>query len=182
MDASGSIGVERRMEEVKGVVLALLKDAYHKRDRVGVIVFRDKGAEVVLPFTNSPEMGKKCIENVPTGGRTPLPHGLLLAYKLLKNEKMKHKNMIPLLVVLSDGKANVSLTGRDPLEEAEELSRRIKGLNVRSIFVDTEADHLAFGYGYELAREMGAKYVRLDELKKGGLLELVEEALWNSRA
>ncbi len=178
VDSSGSIGVERRMGVVKGTVLSLLKDSYLKRDRVGLVTFRDRGAEVVLPFTNNPELGKKAVENLPTGGRTPLAHGLYLAYKLIKSELDKDKSKIPVLVVLSDGKANVSAWGGDPLDEAELVAKMIRKLGVRSIFVDTEVDHLAFGYGFELARSLGAKYIRMEEIKEGGFIELVREALW----
>ncbi len=163
---------------VKGTILALLKDSYLKRDRVALITFRERGAELILPPTNNPELGKKFIEDIPTGGKTPLPHGLYLAYKTIKAEIKKDPSRIPLLIVLSDGKANVSLWGKDPLDEAELLAKKIGSLKIKSIFVDTETNHLSFGYGFELARALGAKYIRAEELKEGGILELIREATW----
>jgi magnesium chelatase subunit D len=79
VDASGSMAARRRMEVVKGAVLSLLRDAYQRRDRVGVIVFRGPAAELLMPPTDSVESAEHAMQALATGGRTPLAHALVLA-------------------------------------------------------------------------------------------------------
>ena len=76
VDASGSMGAQRRMAAVKGAVLSLLLDAYQRRDRVAMISFRGSGAQVMLPPTGSVDRAQVCLQEMPTGGRTPLGQGL----------------------------------------------------------------------------------------------------------
>ena len=76
VDASGSMGAQRRMVAVKGAIMSLLLDAYQRRDRVGLISFRGTRAELLLPPTNSVDLAKVHLQDMPTGGRTPLSAGL----------------------------------------------------------------------------------------------------------
>ena len=87
VDASGSMGAAERMAETKAAILSLLIDAYQKRERVGLIVFRGATARVALPFTHSVEMAQRYLTHLPTGGKTPLPHALHLAKELLQKGK-----------------------------------------------------------------------------------------------
>ena len=80
VDASGSMGADVRMAETKAAILSLLLDAYQKRERVGLIVFRGREAKLTLPFTHSVEMAQRHLAHLPTGGKTPLPHALKLAH------------------------------------------------------------------------------------------------------
>ena len=109
VDASGSMGAQRRMVAVKGAILSLLLDAYQRRDRVGLIAFRGTTAQVLLPPTSSVDLAHALLSEMPTGGRTPLSRGLLLAMEVIETEKQKDRNVLPLLVVLSDGRANVAM-------------------------------------------------------------------------
>ena len=109
VDASGSMGAQRRMVAVKGAILSLLLDAYQRRDRVGLIAFRGTGAQVLLPPTSSVDLAHAMLQEMPTGGRTPLSRGLLLAMEVIEAEKQKDRNVLPLLVVLTDGRANVAM-------------------------------------------------------------------------
>jgi len=119
VDSSGSMGVNRRMVETKTAILSLLVDAYQKRDRVGLVSFKQDKAEVLLYPTSSVELAKKQLEELPTGGKTPLSKGLLKGYEVLRNELNKDKKIKPLLVIISDGKANVSINeNSNPFNEA----------------------------------------------------------------
>ena len=69
------MGAQQRMVASKGAVLSMLMDAYQKRDKVGLIAFKGAGAELLLPPTSSVEMAQKYLEELPTGGKTPLSHG-----------------------------------------------------------------------------------------------------------
>lgn len=108
VDASGSMAARHRMEAVKGTVLALLRDAYQRRDEVGVIAFRGAEAKVLLPPTRSVDAAERQLRELPTGGRTPLAHALQLVSEVL-NRASSTSQAEPLLIVLSDGRANVAL-------------------------------------------------------------------------
>ena len=78
------MGAQRRMGAVKGAILSLLLDAYQRRDRVALISFRGTGAELLLPPTNSVDLAQLYLQDMPTGGRTPLSRGLYLALEVLE--------------------------------------------------------------------------------------------------
>ena len=109
VDASGSMAALKRMEAAKGAALALLKDAYIRRDKVAFIAFRGENSELLMPPTNNIDLAEEMLSKLPTGGRTPLSHALLSALSLVKSEKMKNTTLKPLIILISDGKANVSL-------------------------------------------------------------------------
>ncbi len=177
VDASGSMGARRRMAETKAAVLSLLHDSYRKRDNVGMLAFRGREAVSLLEITRSVELAQKKLSELPTGGRTPLAAGLELAYTKLKGYRAKDPGIIPLLVLVSDGRANVSLQGGDPLEEAKALGRCLRAAGFSSLVIDTEQDDLELGLARQLAGEMGARYIKLQELRAGGIAEAVRRTL-----
>jgi len=179
VDASGSMAAEERMTATKGAVLSLLLDAYQRRDRVGMIVFRKNTAELVLPPTNSVELAQRYLVQLPTGGRTPMAHGLKLGFDTIKDCLRRDHDAIPLLVLVSDGHANVNLYGGDPVEEAKVVARQIALTNIQSLAVDTERDFLSFGLVKQISTEMGGKYLRLEELSAAPLASAVRNKLFH---
>jgi magnesium chelatase subunit D len=177
LDASGSMAAEERMVATKGAVLSLLLDAYQRRDRVGLVVFRGEKAELVLPPTNSVELAQRHLAQLPTGGRTPLAHGLKLGLETIKEYLWRDKQSLPLLVLVSDGKANVSLNEGNPVEEAKSIAREIKRANIRSIAMDTEQGFITFGLVKQICAELGGTYLRLEELKSGPIASAVRDNL-----
>jgi magnesium chelatase subunit D len=177
VDASGSMAAEKRMTATKGAILSLLLDAYQRRDRVGMVVFRKNTAELVLPPTNSVEMAQKCLAKLPTGGRTPMAHGLNLGLEVVRDYMKRDKEAIPLMVLVSDGRANVPLNGGDPVEEAKAVAREISSGGIQSIAIDTERGFLTFGLVKQVCDEMGGKYLRLEELSASPIASAVREAL-----
>jgi len=175
VDASGSMAAQRRMTEAKGAVLSLLLDAYQKRDRVGLVAFKGREAKVILPPTSSVELAKKRLEVLPTGGRTPLARAFQVAYELVELEKKRDPDIYPLLVVVSDGRPNVSLTGKDPLEETLEIACRFKLAGIASLFLDVERDFLRLGLGAQIAAAMGGKYYRLEDLRSDSILNILRQ-------
>ncbi len=121
VDASGSMAAKARMAAVTGAVLSLLRDAYQRRDKVGLITFRGAGAELVLPPTSSVPAARVRLDGLRTGGRTPLARGLLRARKVLAVERLRDPRRRALLVVLTDGRATVGLRRRP---RARRLPRR----------------------------------------------------------
>lgn len=175
VDASGSMAAEERMTAAKGAILSLLVDAYQKRDRVGMVVFRKDKAELVLPPTRSIELAQKSLAELPTGGRTPLAHGLKLGLETLRNCLARDKHAVPLLVLVSDGRANVSLCNGDPIEEAKMMAEEIRLAGINSIVIDVEQDFVSFGLLQQVCARMSGKYLRLEELNANAIASVVLE-------
>jgi magnesium chelatase subunit D len=173
VDSSGSMGVEQQMIKVKTLIFSLLIDAYQKRDKVGMITFRATEAKLILPFTNNVHIAKKRLEKLETGGKTPLAHGLKLAFNILKQEKTKNPFGFYILLFVSDGRGNVPLDGKNSLDQAERYGLYIKKLGVKTLLLDTEVDHLAFGYSWELARLMSGKYMKLEDINAENLQDII---------
>lgn len=176
VDASGSMGAQRRMVAVKGAVLSLLLDAYQRRDRVALISFRGTQAQLLLPPTNSVELAQIYLEELPTGGRTPLSRGLYLALELLERERLKDRDTLPLVALLSDGRANVALDSNpgQPTEEVLELAARFQEKAIPAVVIDTELDFIKLELARPLAAAMGARYLKLDELRADALAAAVQ--------
>ena len=173
VDASGSMGAQRRMVAVKGAIMSLLLDAYQRRDRVGMISFRGVSASLVLPPTNSVDLAQIHLQEMPTGGRTPLSAGLFKALEVIETERIKDRDVLPLLVLLSDGRGNVALGQDSPLDEAYAAAGIIGDDKVPSVVVDTESGFIRLGMVQPVAEAMGAQYLKLEDLRADSLAEAV---------
>ena len=176
VDASGSMGVMNRMEAAKGTVFSLLMDAYQHRDRVSMVAFRGKDGYVLLPPTSGVELARKLLVNLPTGGKTPLAAGVMKALSVIKNEKRKDPAVVPMLVLLSDGRSNISIVeGADPMTELEKLGQMAREEGVHSVVIDSEVTRQRkfTGFTFEFARDIAeffsARYFRLDQLNEATL-------------
>ncbi|MFI0979016.1 putative cobaltochelatase [Streptomyces sp. NPDC021093] len=172
VDASGSMAARQRMGAVKGAVLSLLLDAYQRRDKVGLVTFRGKEAEVALPPTSSVDAAAARLELLPTGGRTPLAAGLLKAHDVLRVERLRDPSRRPLLVVVTDGRAT---GGPEPVALAGRAARLHEAEGIASVVVDCESGMVRLGLAAELARELGGTAVTLDELRADSIAGLVKD-------
>ncbi|WP_285735453.1 putative cobaltochelatase [Kitasatospora phosalacinea] len=173
VDASGSMAARQRMTAVKGAVLSLLMDAYQRRDKIGLVTFRGAGAELALPPTSSVEVGAARLEQLPTGGRTPLEAGLLRAHEVLRVERLRDPDRRPLLVVVTDGRAT---GGRDALPRARRAAGLLAAQGVAAVVLDCESGPVRLGLARELAAHLNGEAVSLDELRAEGVASLVREA------
>ncbi len=176
VDGSGSMGVQKRMVTVKGAIMSLLMDCYQKRDKVAMIVFRKDRAETVLPVTSSVELAKYRLKEIPTGGKTPLSAGLLAAYNLIRRWRLKEPSSRFLLFILTDGKANVSISGKPIFEELQMISNTLRELAFTDIVViDTEkkTNIIKMDLALRLANLLNSDYVLMDELRTESLTKLV---------
>lgn len=179
VDASGSMAARQRMSAVKGAVLSLLLDAYQRRDKVGLVTFRGKEAEVVLPPTSSVDAAASRLESLPTGGRTPLASGLLKAHDVLRVERLRDPSRRPLLVVVTDGRAT---GGPEPVALAGRAGRLHRSEGTASVVVDCESGYVRLGLAGELARDLGGTAVTLDELRADSIAGLVKDVTAAGRA
>jgi Mg-chelatase subunit ChlD len=177
VDASWSMAVAERMSATKGAIFSLLGDAYQRRDRVGLVVFQKDRALTILPPTNSIELAQRALADIPVGGKTPLSAGLHLAHRLFKKEQLIHSDMLPLMILLTDGAGNVSMGDMPPQEEAHQIADRIKEDQIRSVVINME--HAAFDQGLanQLAEHLGGPCYTLHELKADHLYRAVRREL-----
>ena len=177
VDASGSMGAGKRMIAVKGAILSLLLDAYQKRDKVALVAFKGDCAETLLPPTSGIELAHKLLEELPTGGKTPLCHGISLGYQIIQASLRKDPDIYPLLVLISDGKTNVSYAGGKPFTEAIEMVADIKDdTRFNSVVVDVEKPGLIFfGLARQLSFHMGARYFKIEDLRADILVDALRE-------
>ncbi|HIC88554.1 MAG TPA: VWA domain-containing protein [Anaerolineae bacterium] len=180
VDASWSMAAAERMEATKGAILSLLIDAYQRRDQVGLIVFQKDKARVVLPPTSSVELAQKVLKKIPVGGKTPLSSGLLLAYQVCTAARRRDPDIVPLVILLTDGAGNVSVTGMPPQEEARRMAELLREAHVRSVVINME--HVAFdrGLAQRLADALGGPCYTLPQLQTEFLLRTVRNELQQS--
>ena len=173
VDASGSMGLQQRMTEVKAAVISLLVDAYQKRDRVGLVAFRGNGADVLLPPTGSVERANRLLMTLPTGGKTPLAQGLRTGLGLIERERLVNRDSLPRLILISDGRANVATEGISPFDDALAAAVRIRDADIPSLVIDPEQGMIRLGLAETLSCEMGARYLRLRDLRAGTIADAV---------
>ena len=179
VDNSYSLHADRLVEKVKGLAFGLLEDAAARGDRVSLVAFRPGVAEatVVLRPTGSVRLASKALRGIPLSGRTPLPHALALAGRLLRQELRKRRNARPLLVVVSDGLPNVPLRhGGDPFADVLAQARALRRAGIGLVVVDaTPPDRpTAGGCAEALAVAGGGTLVRLSDLSPTAFADIVE--------
>ncbi|WP_406816335.1 magnesium chelatase subunit D family protein [Mycobacterium sp. M23085] len=173
VDASGSMAARDRMAAVSGATLSLLRDAYQRRDKVAVITFRQQQARLLLPPTSSAHIAGRRLTRFDTGGKTPLAEGLLAARELIVREKARDRARRSLVVVLTDGRATA---GPDPLGRSRIAAARLVAEGAAAVVVDCETSFVRLGLAEQLARQLGAPAIRLQQLHADSLTRAVRDA------
>jgi magnesium chelatase subunit D len=179
VDASGSMGASNRMKTAKGAILSLLMDSYQQRDRIGMVAFKSNKADVLLPLCSSVDLAFKSLQELPTGGKTPLSAGLDTGLNLLMGEMRKNDEIIPIMILISDGRANVPIEkSGDTKKEVLEIAERTRNLGIHTIVIDTESTASSFiqmqlGYCREIADRAGGRYYTIDNLNPGKVHSIV---------
>ncbi len=196
VDASASMDAEQRMNATKGAVLSLLRDAYLRRDKVALVVFSGREARVVLRPTNSVETAERRLSRLSVGGTTPLTHGLVEGLKLVRSERLKNPDVYPLLVLISDGRGNISVSGDEPLLEAQRVAEQVHSEGIQSLVIDSARDYskslparrlaqisgsayssYALNACSDLADHLGGRYLGLFDLSQRSIVASVQESL-----
>jgi magnesium chelatase subunit D len=176
LDASGSTALHR-LAEAKGAVELLLAECYARRDRVAVLAFRGRGAELLLPATHALARAKRALASLPGGGASPLAAGLDAARACAEGEQRAGRS--PLIVILTDGRANMARdgrTGRAPAEEdALAAARQLRLLACPVLVVDTGPRPAPFSA--VLAAEAGGRCLPLPQAQAASLASAVRAHL-----
>ena len=177
VDASWSMAAAERMVATKGAIMSLLRDAYQRRDRVGLVVFRQNGAHLLLPPTSSVKLAEKMLQDISVGGKTPLSSGLHLSYQVFMRELRRNPQVMPLMILLTDGAGNVSMTDMTPHEEGCRIADLMQRSSIRSVVINTEHKSFDRGLAQELAFHLGAECYTLEELGAEQLYKTVRQEL-----
>ena len=174
MDTSGSMDEMDKVDITRSVIVALLKDAYQRRDKVSLVTYSGRKGELVLPFTSSVERAKRYLETIPFGGTTPLASGILMGLHSLHNEIKKDPSTIPIMVLVTDGKSNV------PLEVGGNIRRELsmvlhhvisEGIHVLVVDMSSNGSKLAS----EIAEEVNGRYYHPERLSKETLYNAISD-------
>ncbi|MDG4646911.1 magnesium chelatase subunit D [Roseibacterium sp. SDUM158017] len=176
VDASGSAALAR-LAEAKGAIELLLAEAYSRRDHVALVAFRGDGADVLLPPTRSLVQTKRRLGQLPGGGGTPLAAGLKAALELATFAE--GKGMTPSIALLTDGRANVDLSGTanrvQAAEDATLMARAIRARRLTGLVIDTGLRPTRSLDA--LAQEMRVPYLPLPRADARAVSRAVETAL-----
>jgi magnesium chelatase subunit D len=138
VDASGSMSAQQKMRQTKSAILSLLKQAYERRDQIALLALRGQVTELVLSPTRAMWVACQAVEHLPVGGTTPLALGLIEARRLTCRQRRRQPRQPIWLILLTDGRANVGIDGRDPWTSALTAGRALKIKGLKSVVIDTE--------------------------------------------
>ena len=168
LDNSYSVHADRMVEQVKGLARTLLDDSIRNCDRIALVTFKatEPEATTALPLTRSRALAARRLETIPIVGRTPLASAIRLSGRILRNERLKRRDAIPLAVVITDGLPTVPLRpGGDPLADLLAEARALRRRAIATIVADTSPQNVTLGgCGPELAREAGGHWLPFAEL------------------
>lgn len=179
VDTSGSMVARDRLSAVTGAIVALLRDAYQRRDKVAVITVRGSEAELVLPPTSSVDIAVRRLAGLRTGGKTPLARGLVEARQVVHRERVRDPQRRAMVVLLTDGRAT---GGVDPLPRARAATRVLARDGVTGVVVDCERGKIRLGLAADLARDLRATYIRLGEITGDSVAGVVRSQVPGARA
>lgn len=181
VDSSDSMGegTYARIKAAKGTVLAILAKAYQKRHRVGMVTFREETAEVILYPTSSLTLARKSLKALPTGGATPFADGMMKGWRVIKTERLKDPGIRPLLVILSDGEANVPYDPNRRLTEVMDelflIAGRIGRDTISAITIDTGPLRNRSAAMRRLSETLQGAYYHISQLKADGMVRVVAD-------
>ena len=163
IDGSGSMGVNKKMEAVKGVIFSILQKNYIYRDKVSLVVFRKDRAETILPPTRSIDLAYKLLKEIPTGGTTPLVAGLIKAMDISLEETRKKTGYIPLIILITDARNNVCI--HDSIDDVLKVGEEIAKNKTEMIIIDTEHSDVRLELCKKLQKSTNAIYYHIENLE-----------------
>jgi magnesium chelatase subunit D len=178
VDISGSMFSQRKAERIKDILIHVIEDAVKKGDKISVVGFKGKEANVIIPITKRATSFMEQIDNITIGGTTPLASGMKKGFEILKKEKFKQE-YVPMMLILTDGMPNVAVD-ENPVKDALKIAGEIKDNEIHTIIVNFEmAAKFGRDMNMEIAVVSGGRYYDLEDLKNPGFA--VSKILENER-
>lgn len=198
VDASGSMALNR-MNAAKGAAVSLLTEAYQSRDQISLIPFQGEMADVLLPPTKSITMARTRLEQMPCGGGSPLAHAIQSACLTGVNAQKSGDVGKVVVVLISDGRANVPLCvsmGEEFDPEVDEDSKdgkpsrkylkdetiavakklgSLPGFNL--LCIDTENKFISTGLAKDIANAAMGKYHQIAKADGKAIASVTNQAL-----
>jgi len=128
----------------------------------------------VVAAKSSVELARKYLQDLPTGGKTPLPHGLMKGYEVIQKELTRDPDTYPFFILISDGRENVCLHRESALEETIEIASHIKAEGIHSTVIDTEIGAIRFGFARRISDALGARHLKLEDLRSDSIVNAVK--------
>lgn len=163
VDASMSMRAHGDIRTATRLATGVLRRANRRDDYVAVVAFRDERGDVVVPPTADPGVATRRLEDIPVGNRTPLPAGLLAAYRLVERERAAVPDLPATVVVLTDGRPTVGIEG-DPVAETERLARRLGAANVDLVVLDLDRGTSGTDVCQSMAKTANGEYVSVADV------------------
>jgi magnesium chelatase subunit D len=176
VDSSMSMRAHGDIRTATDLATAVLGRANRRDDYVAVVAFRDERADEVVPPTDDPAVATRQLEDIPVGNRTPLPAGLLAAYRLVERERESVPALPAVVVVLTDGRPTVGIAG-DPVDETERLTRRLGAADVDLLVLDLDRGTSGTDICQTMATKAGGEHVRIAEVPPPDRARLVAETV-----
>lgn len=179
VDASDSMGegTFARMKAAKGAALAILTKARLGRHRIAMVAFRGESADILLQPTASLTLAGRRLKSLPVGGATPLAAGLIKAWKIVRTERLKDPHINPMLVVISDGEANVPYAPdrrlKDVADELAAIAQRIGKDNIGAVVIDTKPFWEKSDGMLSLAKSLGGAYHHINRINARHVVEFI---------
>lgn len=177
VDTSTSMGLNRRIERARGACLSLLKQAYSKRDTVGLITFHDSYVTTILPPTRSVERAHRLLPLITTGGKTPLAQAIEAVVTYASGLRSRDRDSIPVVAMFSDFRPTQSQGGGDPVEEMFRIAHRASHEKLRFLIVDSECGFVRLGYGRKLCDILDGTYIHTDEESNASVANGIRQIL-----
>ncbi|MCX7260671.1 MAG: VWA domain-containing protein [Burkholderiales bacterium] len=173
LDASGSAALQR-LAEAKGAVELLLQQSYARRDSVCIVSFKGARAQLLLPMTRSLVRAKRAMMGLPGGGGTPLALALKMACEQATH--LQRQGVTPILVVLSDGRANVNLQGlggrAQAQADAQQWAAQWRQTGHRCLWIDTSLQPDT--QVQNMAQTMGGSYLPMPQVQAQRMASAME--------
>ena len=179
VDTSESMddGAAVRMKAAKGAVLALLRRAYQNRSQIVLIAFGGEEAKIILNPTRSIQHAQQRLCQLPSGGATPFADGLYKGWQMIKQQRLKDKGLLPVMVIISDGEANVPLNPENrTIPELFQLAHAIQKDSIHSVLIDVVTEIKKRIEMQELAKALGAAYIKVSDLQSRHILRAMSQS------
>ncbi len=146
------------IKQMTDVILSLHREGYRKRDKIALIIFRGKEAVVLQKPTVNFKTAVNKLKKIEGKSYTPMAAGLKKVSELIRVEKLKDRNIIPIVFICSDCGANISVKFPDLIAQIEtdytlitnelkELTKKLSKQNIHMVVLEPKKSYATHALG-----------------------------------